>query len=117
MKTKIIAKIDVSLLEKEYKIRCYIEVEKAIVVHTYMNELDIENFKSEFYAKYLLEYGDLKLNFINEEYNKYIMKIEDFISKEVAIEKKRIEKLLEHLNKDTLNFLKNSENLNPKRKV
>lgn len=116
MKSKVTTILHAPLLEKEYTINCYIEVEKAIIVNTEIDEDDLALFKEEFYSKYLLEYGDLKIAFIDEEYDKFLNKIHAFIDSEVDKEKKRIAKLLEKLEPQTINFLKKADSLNPKRR-
>jgi hypothetical protein len=116
MKTQTTFNIEPPLLNKSYTISCSIVIEKAIIIDAYIEEDTLLVFKEEFYSKYLLEYGDLRIDFINKEYNKYLDKIKIFLDKETIKEKKRIDKLLSKLNKETIEFLKEADQLNPKRK-
>jgi len=111
MKVKTIFNIMIPLLEKEFNIRCYIYVEKSIIIDTEIDEEDLSIFKKEFYTKYLLEYGDLKINFIDNTFNRYLEEINSFLDIEVAKEKKRIDNLLSKLNKNTIEFLKIADTL------
>jgi len=116
MKTVITYNVEPPLLNKIYSIDCVIIVEKAIIIDTHIEDTTLESFKEAFYAKYLLEYGDLRIDFINKEYNKYLEKIKTFLEAEAIKEKKRIDKLLSPLSNNTLEFLKVADKLNPKRK-
>jgi len=116
MKTLATFNIEPPLLNKSYTIGCVIVIDKAIIVDAYIEEEALNIFKEEFYGKYLLEYGDLRIDFINREYNKYLEKLNLFLDKEITREKKRIDTLLSKLNKETIEFLKEADQLNPKRK-
>jgi len=105
----------IPLLDKTFYIDCYIEINKGEVLSAEIDKKQLKNFEEEFFHKYLLEYGDFKMNFIKNEYSKYIQKIYDFLEKEEQKEKKRIAELLKDLTDTTINFLKEVDKLNPKR--
>jgi len=106
MKTNIVFKANVPLLEKEYLIDCYIISENGHISGHEISKKQLTNFKNAFYNKFLLEYGDLKMEFINSTYNSYIQKLNEFIKFEEIKERARIEQLLSKLDIETIEYLK-----------
>jgi len=106
MKTSVTFTFTVPLLEQPTSIECYIVSENGIIIGHEVSKKQLIDFKNQFYNKFLLEYGDLKLDFINNTYNSYILKLNDFLNKEEKKEEARILKLLDKLDEETLDYLK-----------
>lgn len=106
MKTNVVFKFVVPLLEEEFSIDCFIISENGILIGHEISKKQMNNFKNVFYNKFLLEYGDLKRDFINTTYNSYILKLNEFLKNEEKKEEIRIQKLLGKLDTNTIEYLK-----------